>query len=199
MSATASPRRMFALAPRRAGGAPGAGGVGAPSGRRRRRGSLVPPSPPTAAVTDPGPEDLVQRLLEGVAVADPVAVVDQNLLQQRERVLPPCPRRTAAPRRAGRSRRPAGSAGSRTPVGIRTAEQVRSRADVVVGVERLLHLPRALEGGVARQPQDLDRAVVSRDHWAPTRTPRGSRGRTRSSALVSWKRRSSSVGRFARM
>ena len=108
----------------------------------------------------PGAEHLVQRLLEGVGVADPVAVVDQHLLQQREGVLAGALRRTAARRRAGRSP-PIGSV-SRLPntgCGVLAVEQRQVRADLVVRVERLLHLLRPAERRVARQSQDLDLAV----------------------------------------
>ena len=114
MSVTAAVHAPGCDVPPAAGGAAGSSARSAPwasrpvVGRRRvgrRRCRLA----------RPGTEDLVERLLERVGVADPVAVVDQHLLQQREGVLAGALARRAARRRAGRRRRSAESAGCRTP------------------------------------------------------------------------------------
>src|SRR5215212_1311536 len=75
------------LVQRRVVGAPAVRGGGRRRGRGgRRRAPAGGGRRPAAGgrLTGTGAEDLVQRLLQRVGVADAVAVVDQHLLQQRE-------------------------------------------------------------------------------------------------------------------
>ena len=204
MSATACVQRPASPAsPPPSGGVVGVGrlagsavgvGVRRPSVGRRARRCRSADSPA------PGTEHLVQGLGEGVGVADPVAVVDQHLLQQREGVLPRALARRAVRRRAGRPRRSAASAGCRTPRRESwLLNSVRSGRDLVVRDERLLHLPRPAERRVAGQSQHLDlRRRSSGSLDAEMNADRFSRSNA-FSALVSWKVASSSPGRWARM